>query len=546
MKAVFPESSINPKLAQAIARQTGATSDHTLYGDTLGPKGSSGATYLSMERANADAMVRGFTGGARGCSDPGTLSLPATLVRAEALAAGYGAAPVLTEVSFALHAGERMGVLGPNGGGKTTLFRVLLGELAPLAGTLQAPARFAVVPQTERSRLDFPVSALDVALMGSISTLPWWRRPGRARAPRGAGGARARSGSPSTPTRPSATSRAASASACSSRARSCRTRAVILLDEPFTGLDAPSAERLEALLAELAAEGRGVMIATHDVDQARGWDRVLCLNRRQVAFGPPASTLDRDVLEATYGGAIVELPGGRGARRAPTPPPLMLAALHTLTDPWADPVGRRALLEVALLGVTGGALGCWIVFYNLSYSAESLAHALLPGLVVAALTGMPLLLGGAAGLLVAARRDRGRRPGARHRPRHRRRGRGDHALRRRRAARALAVLAARAAGPALRRRAGRVEHRPRPRRRAGRARPRRARAAALAGCWPSASIASARPGSACARSSSTSRCSCSWRSRCSWPCRAWATCSSWPCSSPRRRPRAWSRGAWGR
>jgi ABC-type Mn2+/Zn2+ transport system permease subunit len=80
----------------------------------------------------------------------------------------------------------------------------------------------------------------------------------------------------------------------------------------------------------------------------------------------------------------------------------MLAVLHTLTDPWADGVGRRALIEVVLLGVTGGALSCWIVFYNLSYSAESLAHALLPGLVIAALTGLPLLLGGAAGLIVAA------------------------------------------------------------------------------------------------------------------------------------------------
>jgi zinc/manganese transport system substrate-binding protein len=71
VKAVFPESSINPKLAQAIARQTGATSDLTLYGDTLGPKDSSGATYLTMERANADAMVRGFTGGAQRCTVPG-------------------------------------------------------------------------------------------------------------------------------------------------------------------------------------------------------------------------------------------------------------------------------------------------------------------------------------------------------------------------------------------------------------------------------------------------------------------------------------------
>ena len=67
VKAVFPESSLNAKLAQAIARQTGATSRYRLYGDTLGPKGSSGATYLTMERANADAMVRGFTAGARGC-----------------------------------------------------------------------------------------------------------------------------------------------------------------------------------------------------------------------------------------------------------------------------------------------------------------------------------------------------------------------------------------------------------------------------------------------------------------------------------------------
>jgi ABC-type Zn uptake system ZnuABC Zn-binding protein ZnuA len=71
VKAVFPESSINPKVAEAIARDTGATSNLVLYGDTLGPKGSSGGSYLTMERANADAMLRGFTGGARGCTIPG-------------------------------------------------------------------------------------------------------------------------------------------------------------------------------------------------------------------------------------------------------------------------------------------------------------------------------------------------------------------------------------------------------------------------------------------------------------------------------------------
>jgi ABC-type Mn2+/Zn2+ transport system permease subunit len=76
--------------------------------------------------------------------------------------------------------------------------------------------------------------------------------------------------------------------------------------------------------------------------------------------------------------------------------------LDALLDPWRDPLGVRALVEVVLLGATGGALGCWIVFYRLAYSAESLAHALLPGLVIAALAGAPLVVGGAAGLVVAA------------------------------------------------------------------------------------------------------------------------------------------------
>ena len=65
--AIFPESSLSAKVAEAIADQTGATASYSLYGDTLGPPGSDGATYLTMEAANADAMVRGFTGGRRGC-----------------------------------------------------------------------------------------------------------------------------------------------------------------------------------------------------------------------------------------------------------------------------------------------------------------------------------------------------------------------------------------------------------------------------------------------------------------------------------------------
>jgi ABC-type Mn2+/Zn2+ transport system ATPase subunit len=242
----------------------------------------------------------------------------AALIEAEGLAAGYDGAPAISSVDFSLHGGQTLALLGPNGGGKTTLLRALLDELPPLAGALRVTATCGTVPQTERSRLDYPVSALDVATMGTLSRLSWWRRPGRAER---AAAARAldrvglKAHADETFGRLSG----------GQRQRVLIARAlvqdagVLLLDEPFSGLDRPSAEGLEALIAELAGEGRGIVIATHDLEQARGCDLVLCINKGQVACGHPEQVLaDVGVLEATYGGAIVEIPGTGG--RAILPP----------------------------------------------------------------------------------------------------------------------------------------------------------------------------------------------------------------------------------
>jgi ABC-type Mn2+/Zn2+ transport system permease subunit len=75
---------------------------------------------------------------------------------------------------------------------------------------------------------------------------------------------------------------------------------------------------------------------------------------------------------------------------------------HWVADPWTGAIMQRAFAEVILLGIAGGAIGCWVVLNELSYGAESLPHAMFPGLVVAALSGVPLLLGGSAGLMAAA------------------------------------------------------------------------------------------------------------------------------------------------
>jgi ABC-type Mn2+/Zn2+ transport system ATPase subunit len=242
------------------------------------------------------------------------------LVEAGELAASYGGPPAIAGVTFALRPGQRIGVLGPNGGGKSTLFRVLLGELESAAGTLAVTTRCGSVPQTERSRLDYPVSALDVALMGTIARLPWWRRPRRAER-RDALEALRRVGLSDL------AGESFGELSGGQRQRVLVARALVqdaralLLDEPFTGLDAPSGERLMRLIDELAGEGRGLLIATHDAEQARDWDLVMCLNRRMIAFGPPAEVLTREVLEATYAGDIVEIPGEGGEPRRGLLPP---------------------------------------------------------------------------------------------------------------------------------------------------------------------------------------------------------------------------------
>jgi manganese/iron transport system ATP-binding protein/manganese/zinc/iron transport system ATP- binding protein len=235
------------------------------------------------------------------------------MLRVSDLSGGYApGADVLSGVSLTLAPGAVAAVLGPNGGGKTTLFRARLGELPVRHGEVALPGRPAYVPPADRTRLDFPVSALDVVLMGAYPRTPFWRRI--ARADRAA----ARDALERVGLADRAGVRFGTLSG-GQRQRVLLARAVLqdspllLLDEPLSGVDATSAARIERLFAELRDEGRILLVATHDVEQARRWDHVLCLNGAQIACGPPATTLTADVLRRTYGAELVVLGDGETA-----------------------------------------------------------------------------------------------------------------------------------------------------------------------------------------------------------------------------------------
>ena len=230
-------------------------------------------------------------------------------VRVEGLSGGYAPGrEALTGVSFSAGPGETVALLGPNGGGKSTLLRALVGDLPHRSGTVEV-ATSAYVPQLDRTRLDFPVTALDVALMGAYGRTPWWRR--LSKDDRGAALAALE--------RVDLADHADEAFGALSggqRQRVLLARALVqdapllLLDEPLSGVDATSAAKVEALLCELRDEGRTVLMAGHDVNQARRFDKVLCLHGRQVAFGEPAATLTAEVLAETYGSELIVLEGG--------------------------------------------------------------------------------------------------------------------------------------------------------------------------------------------------------------------------------------------
>jgi manganese/iron transport system ATP-binding protein len=232
------------------------------------------------------------------------------VLRFEQASLAYGRVRAVEQVDGVVRPGEAVALIGPNGAGKSTLLRGVLGLVTVVGGRIEVlgrtPARarrdVAYVPQADTLDADFPVTAAQVVLMGRYREVGWIRRPGAADR-RIAADALAAVG---------LADRAAARFGTLSggqRQRVLLARAIaqrpelLLLDEPFNGVDAVSQEALLAALEDLRTAGAAVLVSTHDLALAqRTCDRVILLNRQQLAFGPTRTTLTPELLRAAYGG----------------------------------------------------------------------------------------------------------------------------------------------------------------------------------------------------------------------------------------------------
>lgn len=231
------------------------------------------------------------------------------------LTVAYHKKPVLWGIDLVVPKGQLVGIVGPNGAGKSTLIKAAMGLIPSSSGWIKVfgqPVnksfkRVGYVPQRESVDWDFPVSVMDVVLMGRYGRIGLGRRPGKADREV------ARECLDRVKMLPFANRQIANLSGGQQQrvflARALAQQAdLYFMDEPFSGVDAATETAIVEIMRELRSQGRTLLVVHHDLPTARTYfDMLLLLNMRVVAFGPTEKVFTAELLQQTYGGRLTIL-----------------------------------------------------------------------------------------------------------------------------------------------------------------------------------------------------------------------------------------------
>lgn len=220
----------------------------------------------------------------------------------------------LADVGFALGPGTICGLAGPNGSGKSTLFKTIMGFLRPTRGEVRIcglpvgdalkRGLVAYVPQSEEVDWNFPVLVEDVVMMGRYGHMGLLRIPAREDR-RQVEEALSRVGMGEFRRRQIGELSGGQKKRVFLARALAQGASIILLDEPFTGVDVRTESAIVQLLRSLRAEGRLMLVSTHNLGSVPDYcDQVVLLNRVVVAAGPTAETFTPTNLERAFGGVL--------------------------------------------------------------------------------------------------------------------------------------------------------------------------------------------------------------------------------------------------
>lgn len=251
------------------------------------------------------------------------IHLPA--IEVESLTVSFGPRPALLDVSVSIEQGLLVGVVGPNGAGKSTLIKAVLGFVRPDFGTVrilgvpadQARGRVAYVPQRGSVDWDYPITVHEVAMMGRFGHIRWWRDPG-------AEDRRLVDEALVMVRMADFRDRQIGQLSGGQQQRVFMARAlaqgadILLLDEPFAGVDAATERAIIEVLDRTRAAGRTLVVVHHDLGTAAEYfDRLLLIKQRLYAYGPPETMLNAELLSEVYEGKLKAFSHLAQARGAP-------------------------------------------------------------------------------------------------------------------------------------------------------------------------------------------------------------------------------------
>ena len=236
-----------------------------------------------------------------------SLLMTAQAVTATSVVLGYNDEVAVSESTFTIPAEKVTAIIGPNGSGKSTLLKGIAGLIEPFAGQIEVaapPHHVAFVLQSTAVSENLPVSVREVVAMGRYPGLGFYKRftPADREA---VDVAMDRAGVTTLASRQLHTLSGGQRQRVFVAQGLAQDHALLLLDEPFTGIDLPTARAIDDMIHQERTSSRTIVISTHDLTEARHADHVLLLAGRVIAEGPPSDVITPEHLTAAYGASIL-------------------------------------------------------------------------------------------------------------------------------------------------------------------------------------------------------------------------------------------------